>query len=268
MQSLTKQNKIIVGVILAFLVVLIYYMALLKPSLDSISTINSQITSANNNLNDIKQKVDNNNRDLAKFNQYGKMYNNSLAQIPVQLKDPEISDELNNLATAKQLKVTNLTIGKTAAIDDNLIIDINALNKKPTEVSAALKTSSKPSNGTAKANSDIQETQVQLTVTGDYTKIIEYTNALENNKAKNDKLQESSKKGETLKDDTRACFVTTYTIAGSSDDKSKGTQTCQISLVYFYATKAATDAKIAPNIILDYPKIDTSSTTGRTDLFK
>lgn len=165
MSSLSKREKVLIGVMLLCVVFYGYIKLLLNPIIDNLNEVNSTVNTYKSQLNLLNTASSDNKMLEKKLEDLQTRLADAVKALPLSERSPEAAFNIKQFADSSKVKLNSLTFGQ--AMDYSSKTQSNANNNS----------SSADQNNSA---SKLMYLPVTISVTGDYNSIINFISSIEN----------------------------------------------------------------------------------------
>lgn len=210
MKNLSRNDKIILIVVVMAVILFLYYQFLLSPVLSNMMSNISSVKSDKSQINVIETT---NATDKSANKRLKTEYKEKSKSLPIEMKDPEIQNKLNDLAASK--KVTIKSINFADPVSGSLD------SKSNQKASTASSTSSKKTVSTGA----LMQVSVTVNMEGNYTDIIEFLKSVEEenriSEIQSVNIAKNTTNSQSTAPQTSTAVINYYYLSGKDTDKKE-----------------------------------------------
>ena len=210
MNKLAKREKFLIAIGAIGIIAYLYFTLFLGPAFSQITLENSNIEAKTNQYNEILKLKASNVANQKKLLDAKTKYEAAIKQLPGDLRDPEISNDLNTLATKGNLIISSIGFGNVT----DYVASVSKTGTSTNTASTTTSTTTASTQGSTGSAEKLKLVTVNLVVSGDGDGIISFIKSIETN--------------------NRIAEVEDVTLASKADNKNSVQASITVSYYYNY----------------------------------
>lgn len=180
MNSLSKRDKILLGILGVAVFVCLYYILFLSPFINKIDAANGRVEQCKVEVQKIKDARNNIDKLKEEFEQLKITLEKYLEAVPEMEKNPEIAYNLKKLGDTNKVNISTLSIGEPSEVKSD---SKDTKTETKTDAKANAKTNTAANSSTdVKTMKKLYIIPVSINAKGDYDPIMNYINSIEHDK--------------------------------------------------------------------------------------
>ena len=183
MENISKNDKILIGVALLIAILFGYYLLVLKPIYTKIEVENQTILGYNSEIMTLNSLAIKNKKDQSDLNTLEAKVSTMALQLPQVEKSPQLAFDIKNSADNYGLSIKDINFTPPTQYSLAPAASTGANSSAST---SSTSTNQAPNAATTKANqlifAKLQVVPVKITISGNYTKIMDFIQAIETGK--------------------------------------------------------------------------------------